>query len=164
MRHGPLPRLLAALTAVLAALLLLAGAAEARANADAGQSRITIEIDKSTQRMTVRVDGEARYVFRVSTGRAGHETPRGSYRPSSMAEMAISRKYGNTPMPHSIFFTRVGHAIHATAAVRNLGRPASHGCVRLSPQDARALYELVERVGMRNVAIRITGAEPGARA
>ena len=72
-----------------------------------------------------------------------------------MKLMHYSKKFDNAPMPHSIFF-RGGYAIHATNAVRNLGRPASHGCVRLSPKDAAALYALVEKMGMRNVSIRIS--------
>jgi len=161
--HGHLWRALAAIKFALAALLLLAGAAQARSNAGTEPGRVTIEIDKATQRMTVHVDGEKRYTFRVSTGRAGFETPRGAFRPLRLAEMHYSRKYDNAPMPHSIFFTNVGHAIHATNAVGRLGRTASHGCVRLSPKDAAALFALVERLGLRNTTIKITGAEPGSR-
>ena len=69
--------------------------------------------------------------------------------------MAIWVKYGNTPMPHTIFFTRVGHAIHATTAIRQLGRPASHGCIRLSPENAKRLYQLVQQMGLENTSIRI---------
>ncbi len=143
-----------------AGLLLLAGAANARPSAGvepgrADQGRITIEINKSTQRMTVYVDGEKRHTFKVSTGKAGHVTPSGTFRVLVMKEMHYSRKYDNAPMPNSLFFTSVGHAIHATTAVRNLGRPASHGCIRLAPGDAKALYDLVESRGMRSVKIQI---------
>ncbi|MCW5774479.1 MAG: L,D-transpeptidase, partial [Rhodospirillaceae bacterium] len=117
--------------------------------------KVTIEVDKRTQRMTVYVDGEKRYVFRVSTGKAGHVTPNGRFRALSMKEMHHSRKYDNAPMPHAIFFTRAGHAIHATNAVGRLGHAASHGCVRLSPRDAKTLYDLVGSAGMRNVTIKI---------
>jgi lipoprotein-anchoring transpeptidase ErfK/SrfK len=140
----------------LAAILILTGGAQARGTAGPEQGRITIQIDKSTQRMTVYVDGEKRHVFKVSTGKQGHATPSGSFRVLLMKEMHYSRKYDNAPMPNSLFFTGRGHAIHATTALRNLGRPASHGCVRLSPRDARALYELVERTGKGRVTIRIS--------
>jgi lipoprotein-anchoring transpeptidase ErfK/SrfK len=140
----------------LAAILILSGAAQARSTVGEEPGRITIEVNKSTQRMTVYVDGEKRYTFKVSTGKAGHATPSGSFRVLLMKEMHYSRKYDNAPMPNSLFFTGVGHAIHATTAVRNLGRPASHGCIRLAPGDARALYNLVESMGMRNVKIRIS--------
>lgn len=131
------------------------GLVPARANAQGEPGRISIEIDKRAQRMTVVVDGEKRATYRVSTGKEGFETPRGTFRVLVMKEMHYSRKYDNAPMPFSIFFTNNGHAIHATSAVGRLGRPASHGCVRLSPKDARALYDLVERAGARNVTIRI---------
>ena len=140
-----LVKTLAAMKFALAALLLLAGAAHARGTTGAEQGRVHIEISKSSQRMT----------FRVSTGKDGYAKPSGSFRALSMKLMHYSKKFDNAPMPHSIFF-RGGYAIHATNAVRDLGRPASHGCVRLSPKDAAALYALVEKMGMRNVSIRIS--------
>lgn len=140
----------------LAAILILAGGAQARSTAGPDHGRVVIQIDKSTQRMTVFVDGEKRHVFKVSTGKQGHATPSGSFRVLLMKEMHYSRKYDNAPMPNSLFFTNNGHAIHATGAVRNLGRPASHGCVRLAPRDAKALYDLVERSGKGSVTIKIS--------
>ncbi len=144
-----------AVAAVLASLTLAAGAAHAAQNTGPDARKIEIVIDKKTQRMVVYVGGEKRHEFTVSTGRAGYTTPSGTFRPSSMHKMAISVKYGNTPMPHTIFFTRVGHAIHATTAVKQLGRVASHGCIRLSPENAKLLYQLVQQMGLENTTIRI---------
>ena len=149
-------RVLKGAVVTLAAILILTGGAQARGTAGPEQGRIVIQIDKSTQRMTVFVDGEQRHVFKVSTGKQGHATPSGSFRVLLMKEMHHSRKYDNAPMPNSIFFTNNGHAIHATTSVRNLGRAASHGCVRLSPRDAKTLYDLVERTGKGSVTIRIS--------
>jgi len=142
--------------AIVATVTLMAGAAEARPGAGAESGKIRVEIDKSTQRMTVTVDGEKRHVFKVSTGKQGFATPNGTFRALVMKEMHYSRKYDNAPMPNSIFFTNNGHAIHATTAVKNLGRPASHGCVRLSPKDAKTLYDLVKSMGMRSVTIVVS--------
>jgi lipoprotein-anchoring transpeptidase ErfK/SrfK len=147
-----------AIAATIVSITLVAGVAEARPGAGtetgkADQGRIRIEIDKKTQRMTVIVDGEQRHVFKVSTGRQGFTTPSGTFRVLLMKEMHYSRKYDNAPMPNSLFFTNNGHAIHATSAVKMLGRVASHGCVRLSPKDAKTLYELVESMGMKRVTI-----------
>src|SRR5687767_2834944 len=142
--------------ATIATVMLFAGAAEARPGASAEPGKIRVEIDKSTQRMTVTVDGEKRHVFKVSTGKQGFATPNGTFRALVMKEMHYSRKYDNAPMPNSIFFTNNGHAIHATTAVKNLGRPASHGCVRLSPKDAKTLYDLVKSMGMRSVTIVVS--------
>ena len=141
--------------AAAAALSFMAGAAHAASTVGNDARKVEIVIDKKTQRMTVFVGGEKRHEFTVSTGRAGYVTPSGTFRPSSMHKMAISVKYGNTPMPHTIFFTRVGHAIHATTAIRQLGRPASHGCIRLSPENAKLLYQLVGEMGLHNTTIRI---------
>ncbi len=134
---------------VLAALLGAMGAARATAH---------IHIDLSSQ--TMHVDSNAgSYSWPVSTARAGYYTPRGSYAPTGMQRMHYSRKYHMSPMPYSIFF-RGGYAIHGTYATGALGRPASHGCVRLSPGNAKLLYEIVQEEGG---AISITGAPPAGK-
>jgi lipoprotein-anchoring transpeptidase ErfK/SrfK len=69
--------------------------------------------------------------------------------------MHYSRKYDNSPMPHSIFFLG-GYAIHATNYVKYLGRPASHGCIRLHPRNAAKLYALVQKHGMKSTRVIIT--------
>jgi lipoprotein-anchoring transpeptidase ErfK/SrfK len=99
------------------------------------------------QTMQVVVDGVPRYDWRVSTGRRGLPTPGGVYHPQRLAARWFSRKYHNSPMPHSIFF-RGGIAIHGTYETAWLGRPVSHGCVRLQPANAAALFGLVEHEGM----------------
>jgi lipoprotein-anchoring transpeptidase ErfK/SrfK len=116
---------------------------------------VQVRISLSRQNMNVNVDGAPYASWAISTGRQGFGTPAGTYRPQSMHKMHYSRRYNMTPMPHSIFFYH-GFAIHGTSEVRNLGRPASHGCIRLSPQNARTLYGLVGRYGMRNTSITIT--------
>ncbi len=116
------------------------------------QAGIVARIDVSAQTMTVSENGLVRYSWPVSTGRKGYRTPRGTYRPTRMHKMWYSRKYDNSPMPHSIFFTG-GYAIHGTDYIRSLGRPASHGCVRLHPKHARALFNLVLAHGRANTRI-----------
>jgi hypothetical protein len=136
---------------VLASLFASMGLAWATAN---------IHIDLSTQ--TMRVDSNSgSYTWPVSTARAGYSTPRGSYAPTGMERMHYSRKYHMSPMPYSIFF-RGGYAIHGTYATGALGSPASHGCVRLAPGNAKRLYEIVQSEGG---SISITGSSPagGAR-
>jgi lipoprotein-anchoring transpeptidase ErfK/SrfK len=118
------------------------------------QAAIVVHIDKSSQRMSVSVDGSPRYTWPVSTGRRGYGTPSGVFHPQVMARRWFSRKYYNSPMPHSIFFY-YGFAIHGTNDLGRLGGPASHGCVRLHPSHAAALYALVERNGRGNTRIEI---------
>jgi lipoprotein-anchoring transpeptidase ErfK/SrfK len=113
---------------------------------------IVARIDVSKQTMTVSQDGHVVYFWRVSTARSGYYTPRGSYRPTRTARMWYSRKYDNAPMPHSVFF-RGGYAIHGTNHVKSLGKPASHGCVRLAPGNAQAFYNLVRAHGSGNTRI-----------
>lgn len=113
---------------------------------------VVAHIDNATQRMIVVVDGAAVHSWPVSTARRGYETPAGSYSVQRMERMWYSRKYDNAPMPHALFFEG-GLAIHATSAIRQLGRPASHGCVRLSPKNAQTLFELVRQHGGAQVVV-----------
>lgn len=115
---------------------------------------VVVHIDKAAQRMSVSVNGQPRYNWPISTGRRGYGTPSGVFRPQMMARRWFSRKYYNSPMPHSIFFYH-GFAIHGTTDIRRLGGPASHGCVRLHPSNAATLYALVERNGRGNTRIEI---------
>lgn len=143
--------------AVLARVLAAAGviASISLGAAEPACARVVLTIDKSTQRMTVAVDGATRHVFTISTGRAGFGTPNGRFRPQRLARTWFSKKYYNSPMPHSIFF-HGGYAIHGSYETKYLGRPASHGCVRLHPSNAAALYSLVRKYGSGNTVIKIT--------
>lgn len=118
-------------------------------------AKVVAHIDLSSQRMTVKVNGKTAHNWKVSTGRSGYRTPTGTYRPQRLERDWHSRKYDWAPMPYSIFF-RGGYAIHGTNAVSRLGRPASHGCVRLSRGNASRLYALVQRYGMGNTRVVIT--------
>jgi hypothetical protein len=125
---------------------------------------LLIEIDKSAQVMTVTQDGARLYTWPVSTGLRGYDTPGGSYKPFRMEKDHFSREWDDAPMPHSIFFTTRGHAIHGTTQARAIGRPASHGCVRLEQANARVLFDLVKREGMANTRVVLHGAIPGGGA
>jgi len=127
-----------------------------------GQAHVVIHVDKSSQHMTVSVDGERRYSFVVSTARAGYSTPNGVYRPQRLERKWFSKEYYNSPMPHSIFF-HGGYAIHGSYEISSLGGPASHGCIRLHPGDAAELYALVQREGMGDTTIVVSGASPARR-
>ena len=132
--------------ALLAAMLVaLAGATRAGAG-------VLVEVDRSSQTMTVTADDGQRYTWPVSTGRPGYGTPAGTFHPQMMARHWFSRVYYNAPMPYSIFFY-YGFAIHGSYEIARIGSPASHGCIRLHPEDAAILFDLVQRQGMRNTTI-----------
>ena len=126
--------------------------------ASTAQAKIAITVDKNAQQMTVAVDGVERYHWPVSTGNPSHETPNGSFRTFRMEEDHYSKEFDDAPMPHSIFFTKAGHAIHGTDSVSRLGSPASHGCVRLSRANASTLYALVQKDGVLNTTVTLTGS------
>ncbi len=120
---------------------------------------VVAKIDKRSQTMRVSVNGRHRYTWKVSTGAYSYHTPSGSYRPKRMHTMWRSRKYQNAPMPHAIFF-KGGYAVHGTGSISRLGRPASHGCVRLHPSNAKTLFNLVRKHGMSNSRIALSGSYP----
>ena len=142
------------------ALLLFASLIATTPSADAA---VLITIDKSAQRMTVAVDGAVRWTWPVSTGSRGYDTPSGSYTAFRMEKEHFSREWDDAPMPHSIFFTKRGHAIHGSYETRRLGRPVSHGCVRLHPGNAATLYALVQNAGVSNARVVVTGAVSSRR-
>src|SRR5690348_2256939 len=137
-----------------AAVLALPLAAPASAN-------ILITIDKSAQQMSVAVDGAQRYVWPVSTGRPGYDTPSGNFKPNRMDADHYSQEWDNAPMPHAIFFDLDGHAIHGFFDVKHLGRAVSHGCVRLSPDHAQTLFNMVKAQGMSETKVVVAGHTPG---
>lgn len=119
------------------------------------KAEVNIVIDLSEQVMVVDVPEINGYaVWDVSTGKKGKATPTGYYQPYLLKKMHYSSKYDNAPMPYSIFFEG-GYAIHATDAVGKLGSKASHGCVRLHPENAKTLYRLVSHYGKENTHIEI---------
>jgi hypothetical protein len=142
----------------LAASLGVLLAATAHDRASAG---LLITIDKAQQRMIVAKDDMPLYDWPVSTGQRGYDTPVGTYQPFRMEADHFSREWDDAPMPHSIFFTKIGHAIHGSFDIKRLGRPASHGCVRLSPEHAAILFKLVRAEKMANTRVALTGTIPG---
>lgn len=140
---------------LLAAIMTIAlSVTSASIPAQAKASGVRVTIDISSQKMYVIVNGKRRYAWPVSTARAGYRTPLGNFRPTRMHRRYFSKKYRGSPMPHSIFFYG-GYAIHGTNAIKRLGRPASHGCIRLHPTNARTLFNLVRKKGPRNTRIAI---------
>ncbi len=131
-------------------------AAEAAAPADEEPSAPTVvaRIDLSDQTMTIYVDEKLSYVFKVSTGRRGYGTPTGQWTAQWLSPRHRSKKYHDAPMPWSVFF-HGGYAVHGTTEVRRLGRPASHGCVRLHPSNAKIFYKLVQENGKENTLVSI---------
>lgn len=118
---------------------------------------LKVNVDLTRQNMTVQENGETIHSWPISSGRAGYRTVTGKFKPQWMTRMHYSRKYDNAPMPNAIFF-RSGFAIHGTYATGHLGSPASHGCVRLAPGNAKTLYNLVSKHGSGQTTISVYGS------
>lgn len=147
----------AGLASALATALALLAASTAHA-------AVNITIDKNNQQMSVAVDGVPKYTWPVSSGLPAHETPNGSFKAFRMEADHYSKEWDDAPMPHAIFFTKTGHAIHGTDAVKRLGNPASHGCVRLSRENAATLFALVKEQGVLNTTVTLSGSSQVALA
>ena len=132
------------------------------ASPQAAHAALLVEINKSTQQMTITLNDEPIYHWPVSTGAAGYDTPSGTFRPFRMEIDHYSDEWDNAPMPYSIFFTDTGVAVHGTYEQRSLGRAVSHGCVRLSVKNAATLWNLVKQEKMANTSVVVTGDIPDA--
>src|ERR1700724_1748260 len=127
------------------------------------EAKLDLYIDKSSQQMSVVQNGYLLYVWPVSTGRDRFTTPSGIYAPERLERSWFSKEYYNAPMPYAIFFHN-GYAIHGSYDIARLGGPASHGCVRLYPQHAAILFDMVEREGPGNTTIVVGGdSQPDAQ-
>jgi len=145
-----MPRLVTSLATLIFLLAAVGGA----------QASVVITVDKTDQRLSVSVDGMPRYEWPVSTARMGYNTPNGTYRPEWLARKWYSSKYDWSPMPYSIFF-HGGYAIHGSYEISRIGRPASHGCIRLHPANAAVLFALVKQhMGDTTIVVTGEGASP----
>ncbi len=145
-------RLIPSTAACIAALLI----------GQAAYGDLLIDIDKSAQHMTVTLNGEKLYDWPVATGGIDCDTPSGAFRPMRMDIDHHSEEWDNAPMPYSIFFTETGNAIHGTYERRSIGHAVSHGCVRLSVQNAATLWKLVKQEKMAHTTVLLHGTIPGA--
>ncbi len=120
---------------------------------------VVAKISLSQQKLYLNVTDDrgrkSTYVWKVSTGAAGYATPKGLYHPTWLDKNHKSSQYEDAPMPYSVFFVD-GIAIHGTTAVSRLGRPASHGCIRLAPDNAATFFQTVEAYGKWNTKIIVT--------
>ncbi|MCP4383814.1 MAG: L,D-transpeptidase [Hyphomicrobiales bacterium] len=116
--------------------------------------RVVARVDLSDQTMHVYVDEQLSHVFTVSSGRGSYRTPTGRWNAEWLSPRHRSRKYNNAPMPWSVFYYR-GYAVHGTNDIKRLGQPASHGCIRLHPDNAKTFYKLVHTNGKHNTLISI---------
>ncbi|MFA5901204.1 MAG: L,D-transpeptidase [Hyphomicrobium sp.] len=116
-------------------------------------------IDLTSQTMTVSDENGVIAHWKISSARGGYKTPTGTYTPHYTARMHYSKQYHFSPMPYSVFFNR-GVAVHGTNDLRNLGRPASHGCVRSHPKNAKIFYDLVQKHGKEMTRVTVVGKPP----
>lgn len=132
----------------LAILTMAAGVQSAFA------SQVVAMVDLSKQRMSVFVEGKKKYVWRVSTGKDGWRTKTGQYTPYKMQRQFYSKKW-NMSLPYLVWIGSDGTAVHGTTYHSRLGRPASHGCIRLSISNAAKFYKLVEQYGMWGTRVEV---------
>jgi lipoprotein-anchoring transpeptidase ErfK/SrfK len=147
--------------AAIAAVFLLGQPAQAMMGSTQvplfwAHAKITVSLSAQTMTFSAVTPDAQRlsYSWPVSTGRKGFETPTGKYRPIWADENHKSSIYEDAPMPFAVFFVG-GYAIHGTTELKHLGKPASHGCVRLDPANAALVYKTINAVGLVNTTIQI---------
>lgn len=120
----------------------------------AGGGEVWVDINLSYQYMTIYQGNNILLELYISTGTPGWETPTGTYYINRMLisdDMAGSVS-GTTwfvpAVPHAMYFTNAGHAIHGTYWHNNFGVPMSHGCVNMPEWAAAYLYSIAY-VGVR---------------
>jgi len=123
--------------------------------ATASAANLVAKVSLGSQTMTVTENGFVKYRWKVSTARRGYVTPTGSWSAKWLSLNHRSRKYDNAPMPYAVFFNG-GYAVHATYDLKRLGMPASHGCVRLHPNNAAQFFSMAKQVGLANTRVVIT--------
>ena len=111
-----------------------------------------VRVDLSEQRMHIYMDNRKLYLWPISSARAGKVTPVGTFQPQFLSANHKSSLYNDAPMPWSVFF-HGNYAIHGTTEVAKLGRPASAGCIRLHPDHAHILFDLVRKTGKEGTFI-----------
>ena len=116
-------------------------------------------IDLGSQTMTVSDKNGVIASWKISSARGGYRTPAGTFTPHYTSRMHYSKQYHFSPMPYSVFFNE-GVAVHGTRDLGNLGRPASHGCVRSHPKNAKVFYDLVQKHGMQMTRVTVRGKPP----
>ncbi len=154
-----------AAAALFSALLLAPAQAEDRmavlAMVPDESPSIVVTISVPRQEMRVVVDGVETYVWPVSTARPGAITPAGTFKVQLLSANHFSRLFNNAPMPFAIFYD--GHyAIHGTTATYMLGRPASMGCTRLHTDNAKKLFEMVQKRGQKSLQVVVVREEKPA--
>ena len=125
--------------------------------------KIWADIDLNAQRLYLYMDGVLTYTWKTSTGRLGFETPSMDTHPDGRIYVQhTSPKYpegdynGLGNMPFAVFIDG-GYAIHGTTrgSWGKLGTPASHGCIRVHPDNGQIFNEFVRRNGIRNVWVTV---------
>lgn len=116
---------------------------------------IVAKVDLSKQRMQVYINGKRKYNWRVSTGKKGWRTPTGNFQPYKTYRNYYEKRW-KANLPYLVMIhSSGGIGIHGTHQSSRLGRPASHGCIRLSVGNAAKFYKLVKKHGLYNSRVTV---------
>jgi hypothetical protein len=118
--------------------------------------KVIVDVDLSTQSMHVQFPDGTEETWLIASGRPGLDTPDGKYKAQWVDPDHISKQYQDAPMPYAVFFDLKGHAFHGSYQ-KTFGRAVSHGCIRLAVDNAKKLFEAVEKSG---ADVTITGRAP----
>jgi hypothetical protein len=132
-----------------------------------------IEVSITNQQINCFENGALVFSTYTSSGGDGFDTPKGDWsvvykQPSRHMyddpenALAGDPNYFDLPgVPFNIFFTTMGHAIHGTFWHGDYGRPRSHGCLNVTPENARWIFRWVEPVAPYEDLASGSSANPG---
>ena len=127
-----------------------------------------------TKQTVVLYEGEqAVYATLLSSGEAGLEDPqhttatkRGIFRihtkhlTATMSSDEVGETFELRDVPYVQYFDKEGYALHGAYWHDRFGTPKSHGCINLSPEDARRIFHFTEPrlpVGWHGVLLPLKG-------
>jgi hypothetical protein len=133
------------------------------AGCERAKCAVWLRVVKSEQRAYLYLDGQLAQTWKTSTGIAGRSTPNFDTHPNGrIYDSYTSTKYpggdykGLGNMPYAVFISG-GFAVHGTGQNnwKKLGQVASHGCIRIHPDNAFMFNRLVRAKGIYNVWITV---------
>jgi lipoprotein-anchoring transpeptidase ErfK/SrfK len=134
-----------------------------KANCTQIQCAVWANVNLTEQQMYLYENGNIVGTYKVSSGDRKHKTPIMDRRfGGRMYLKYTSKKFpggnymGLGNMPYVVFI-KGGYAIHGTTpgSFKKLGKVASHGCIRLHPDNAKIFYDLIKKYGASNTWITV---------
>lgn len=128
-----------------------------------GDPPMRLVVSLSARELSVVEDGDVVQTYGIAIGRPRHPTPTGRFRTGDIVwnpswtppptDWARNKRYqppgaaANPMQGVKIYFKAPYYYIHGTNNPESIGEAASHGCIRMTPEDAVSLARRIQRAG-----------------